>query len=393
MLFSLAIIFITGMLLAKVFSLLKLPSLLGMLIAGIILGPSVFNLLDHQILGISLELRELALIIILTRAGLNLDIDQLKKAGKSTLLMCFVPAIFEIVCITITAPILLGFSYLEAMLLGSVLAAVSPAVIVPKMLQLQEEGYGKDKSIPQIVMACASVDDVFVLILFSALLQSFASNTIDATTFLQVPSSILLGLLGGFIVGLLVIKLFKKVSIKDSSKVIILLSISFVAVSLEDSISGNIAFSGLLFIMALGATINLKYSVLSKRLSTKFSKLWIPAQILLFVLVGASVDIQYLSNVGIEVFALLILALVARSLGVYFSLYSSNLNKKEKYFMIISYLPKATVQAAIGGIPLANGIGVGNTVLTVAVLSILVTAPLGSILIDNTYKKYLYINN
>ncbi|WMJ87811.1 cation:proton antiporter [Anaerocolumna sp. MB42-C2] len=389
MLLSLALLFLLGMVLGKIFEKLKLPKLLGMLLTGILLGPYLLNLLDPEILNISTELRQIALIIILTRAGLNLDIQDLKKVGRPAILMCFVPACFEITGMLIFAPIFLKITILEAAIMGTVIAAVSPAVVVPKMLRLMEEGYGVNKSIPQMIMAGSSVDDVFVIVLFTAFTGLAKSGTITPIHFLTIPTSIIFGLIGGIIVGIALSILFKKVHIRDSGKVIIILSISFLLVTLEHSMTGVIGFSGLLAVMALGATIQQKRHEVSQRLSSKFSKLWVAAELLLFVLVGATVNISYALKAGVSAIVLIFCVLLFRMSGVFVCLFKTKLNRKEKIFAAFAYMPKATVQAAIGGLPLAMGLACGNIILTVAVLAILITAPLGAALVDATYKKFL----
>ncbi len=389
MLLSLAIIFTVGLLFGYVFEKLKLPDLLGMLLAGILIGPYVLNLLDPSILLISSDLRQIALIIILIRAGLNLDIEDLKKVGRPALLMCFVPACFEIVGMILLAPKFLGVTILEAAILGSVIAAVSPAVVVPRMLKLMDEGYGTKQSIPSLIMAGASVDDVFVIVVFSAFVNMEKGGLVSFSNFLTIPVSIGLGLLVGGIIGYITVWFFKKNHIKDTIKIIIVLSISFLLVSLEKSLSGIIGFSGLLSVMALGNSIQQKHPELSIRLSSKFSKLWTAASILLFVLVGASVNIVYAEKTGLVAVALILLVLVFRVAGVFVCLIKTKLNKKERLFSAMAYIPKATVQAAIGGIPLAMGLACGDIVLSVAVISILVSAPIGAILIDSTYKRLL----
>ena len=389
MLFSLAIIFLFGMFLSKIFKNFKLPGLLGMLIAGILLGPYVFNLLDCKIIGISAELRQIALIITLAKAGINLDISELKKIGRPAILMCFVPASFEIIGIVIFAPKLLGISVLESVLLGTVLAAVSPAVIIPLMLKIKEQGYGTNKAIPQMIMAGASVDDVFVIILFTTFSGLLKTGEINVETLIQFPTSIILGLLGGIGAGLLLSCIFKKMHMKDSVKIIIILSLSFLFISFENILTSFIGFSGLLAVMALCATINIKNQVVSIRLSEKFSKLWIGAEIILFVLVGASINIQYAFNSGIVTVLVIFIGLVFRMGGVFICLIKTNLNIKEKLFTVISYAPKATVQAAIGGVPFAMGLSCGNIILTVAVVSILITSPVGAFFINKIYKKCL----
>lgn len=389
MLISLALVFMCGMSLGAVFQKLKLPSLLGMLLTGILLGPYVLNLLDPTILNISSDLRQIALIIILTRAGLNLDIRDLKRVGRPAVLMCFVPACFEIAGMVIFAPLFLGVTRMEAAVMGTVIAAVSPAVIVPKMLKLMEDGYGKHKSIPQMIMAGASVDDVFVIVLFTAFTGLAKDGSIAPIQFLTIPTSILFGLFGGLISGLLLAWIFKKVHIRDSGKVVIILSVSFLLVTAEHSLTGIIGFSGLLAVMALGATLQQKKQDLAKRLSGKFSKLWVGAEVLLFVLVGATVNINYALKAGAASVLLILCALAFRMAGVFVCVIKTSLSKRERVFCALAYMPKATVQAAIGGLPFAMGLACGNMVLTVAVLSILITAPLGAVLIDTTYQKLL----
>jgi len=386
---SLALIFLSGMALGKVFEKFRLPKLLGMLLTGILLGPYVLNLLDPTILGASTDLRQIALIIILTRAGLNLDIKDLKKVGRPAILMCFVPACFEIIGMLILAPKLLGISLLEAAIMGTVVAAVSPAVIVPRMLKLMESGYGRNKSIPQMIMAGASVDDVFVIVLFTAFTGLAQSGTITPTHFLTIPTAIVFGLVGGVIAGLILSLLFTKFRIRDTGKVIIILSVSFLLVTLEHVMSGVIGFSGLLAVMALGASIQQKKYEVSKRLSGKFSKLWVGAEMLLFVLVGATVNIGYALDAGVLSILLIVGVMLFRMAGVFISLIKTKLNYKERIFTGFAYMPKATVQAAIGGLPLAMGLACGDIALTVAVVSIIITAPIGAMLIDKSYKQLL----
>ncbi len=389
MIFSLALIFLLGMALGRLFGMIGIPRLLGMLVTGIILGPYALDLLDPALLQISSELRQIALIIILTRAGLNLDIKDLKQVGRPAFLLCFVPACFEIAGTVLLAPRLFDISLLDAAIMGTVIAAVSPAVVVPKMLQLMEKGYGENKKIPQMVMAGASVDDVFVIVLFTAFTGLATQGNINATHFLTIPSSIIFGVLGGIAAGLILSLIFARFHIRDSAKVIMILSFSFLLVTLERQAKGVIGFSGLLAVMALGMTIAKKKYPLSERLSSKFSKLWVAAEVLLFVLVGASVNISYAWKAGTTAVLLLMAVLLFRILGVFLSLSNTRLNKKERIFTALSYIPKATVQAAIGGLPLAMGIGSGELILTVAVLSILITAPIGAAFIDLSYKKLL----
>ncbi|MGK4199528.1 cation:proton antiporter [Fusobacterium sp. HC1336] len=389
MLFSLALIFLLGMILGSLFKKLKLPALLGMLLTGILLGPHFFNLLDSSILNISADLRQIALIIILTRAGLNLDIQDLKKVGRPAFFMCFIPATLEIIGMIILASYLFKLSFLDSAILGTVIAAVSPAVIVPKMLKLMEEGYGKKNSIPQLIMAGASVDDIFVIVLFTVFTGLATTGTLSLIQFIKIPTSIILGLLAGAILGKILALFFEKIHLRDSNKVIILLSIAFLLVTLEKSITGVIGFSGLLAIMAMGGTIKKFRKEVAIRLSNKFSKLWIASELILFVLVGASVNINYLSSTGILAIILILGVLIFRMFGVFISLLGTPLDRKERLFSMIAYCPKATVQAAIGSIPLAMGLPCGELILSIAVLSILITAPLASFAIDLTYKKLL----
>ena len=389
MLTSIALILLCGLLFGFLFNKIKLPALLGMIIVGIVLGPHALNLIDSSILNISAELRQIALVIILTRAGLSLNINDLKKIGRPAILMCFVPACVEMIGTIIFAPMLFGISIIDAAVMGSVLAAVSPAVVVPRMIKIMDEGYGKDKSIPQLILAGASVDDVFVIVVFTVLTAFASTGEINATDFLQIPLSIILGVLLGVIVGFLLVLFFKKVHIRDSVKVLIILSVSFLLLEVESLLEGIVSVSALIGIMSMGITVNQKYNVLSKRLSVKYNKLWLGAEIFLFVLVGVAVDINYALNAGVVAVIVVIIALIFRMFGVMLSLVKTNLNKKERLFCMLSYTPKATVQAAIGTIPLAMGLSCGSVVLTVAVVSILITAPFGAICIDNLYKRML----
>lgn len=389
MLMSLALIFLVGMIIGSIFGRLKLPRLLGMLLTGILLGPYVFNLLDPTILSISPDLRQIALVIILTRAGLALDIEDLKKVGRPAILMCFVPAVFEIAAFCIFGPRFLRLTLLESAILGTVIAAVSPAVIVPRMLYLMEEGYGVKKSIPQLIMAGASVDDIFVIVLFTSFIGIATGGSFSPMTLVQIPISIILGMLLGVILGLILVYLFKKVHMRDSMKVIIILSVSFIALTLEHELKGILPVSGLLAIMSIGATILKFYGNLAKRLSMKYTKIWVGAEIFLFVLVGATVNIQYAKSSAAISILLILCCLIFRMAGVFISLLKTNLTLKERLFCMIAYSPKATVQAAIGAIPLSLGLACGEIILTVAVLAILVSAPFGAIGINTTYEKFL----
>lgn len=389
MLTSLSLIFLVGLTLGSIVNKLKLPSLLGMILTGMILSPYAWNLLDPTILGISGELRQLALIIILTRAGLALDIGELKKVGRPAMLMCFLPACFEILGVVLLAPKLIGVTTLEAAIMGSVIAAVSPAIVVPRMIRLMDEGYGIEKSIPQLILAGASVDDVFVIVLFTAFTSLAVGESVSVVSFLQIPISIVMGILIGIIVGGTLTILFKRVHMRDSVKILIILSLSFLLIELQHQLEGILPVSGLLAIISMGIVLHQKNHILSQRLSVKYNKLWVAAEVLLFVLVGATVDLQYAVKAGKVAFLLVIGALLFRMSGVYCCLINTKLTNKERLFCMIAYTPKATVQAAIGAIPLSMGLACGQQVLTVAVLSILITAPFGAICIDGSYKKLL----
>lgn len=389
MLISLALIFLFGLLLGGFFKQLHLPSLLGMLIVGIVLGPYGFNLIDSSILDISTQLRQIALIIILTRAGLTLSLHDLKQVGRPAVLMCFLPACCEILGMLLLAPVLLNISLLDAAIMGSVIAAVSPAVVVPRMIWIMENGYGKKKCIPQLVMAGASADDVFVIVLFTAFTSLAGGGSISFMQFVRIPLCIITGIIVGTLIGYFLSCFYKKFPLQNTIKLIILLSCAFLLVALEDLIGNFIPFSGLLAVMAAGMAL-LKFSPpVAEELSPPLSKIWMIAEILLFVLVGATVDIGYAISASPLVILLVLLVMVFRMAGVFLCLLKSSLSMKERFFCIIAYIPKATVQAAIGGLPLAMGLSCGNIVLTVAVIAILITAPLGALGIDLTYKKLL----
>lgn len=389
MLTSLALIFLVGILLGSLFQKLYLPSLIGMLFTGIFLGPYVFDLMDDSIISMSSDLRKIALVIILTRVGLALNVEDLKKVGRPAVLMCFIPACFEITGYIVLAPLFFDVTRMEAALMGTIMAAVSPAVVVPRMLKLMEEGYGKNHSIPQLIMAGSSVDDIFDIVLFTSCIQILTGGTVSAGSFVQIPISIVLGIAAGIVIGLCLTWFFKNVHIRDSIKVILILCIAFLLVGLEDVLKGILPFSGLLAIMSLSAAILSQYVALAKRLSAKFSKLWVAAEVLLFVLVGATVDPSYAVEAGAAAVILVLIALLFRMAGVFFCLIKTKLTKKERLFATIAYLPKATVQAAIGSIPFTLNLACGQVVLTVAVIAILVTAPFGAFLIDKLYPKLL----
>lgn len=390
MLTSLGLVLLLGMALGALAKRLKLPSLVGMLIAGMILGPYALNLLSDSLLNISADLRQLALIIILTRAGLSLDVEALKRVGRPAILMCFVPACFEILGMTLLAPALLGVSTLDAAIMGAVVGAVSPAVIVPRMIRLSEEGWGVDRGIPQLILAGASVDDVFVIVMFTAFTGLASGGTgLTAGAVLSIPASILTGVAAGLLLGWLLAQWFRRVHMRDSVKVVILLSLAFLLVAAEDALEGIFPFSGLLAVMGAGVGLQRWRSVVAQRLSLKFSKLWVAAEVALFVLVGAAVDLRYALSAGVMAILAVLGALCFRAVGVLVCVSGAHFSPKEKLFCVLSYLPKATVQAAIGGVPLAMGLGCGQIVLTVAVIAILVTAPLGALAIDRSYTKLL----
>lgn len=389
MLTSLALILLLGLLLGLIFNKFGLPSLLGMIITGIILSPYALNLIDTSILDISPELRKIALVIILTRAGLSLDITDLKKVGRPAVLMCFVPAVLEIIGAIIIAPRLFHVTLVEAAIMGSVIAAVSPAVIVPRMIKLTEEGYGKKQSIPQLILAGASVDDVFVIVIFTALTTLASGGEVSALSFIQIPISIFVGIVVGIATGFILTKLFRNYHMRDSNKVIIFISVSFLLLQLETALSSYVPMSGLLAIMSMGIALNQVYNELAIRLASKYNKLWVVAEVILFVLVGATVDLRFVKAAGILAVVVVLFAMAFRMLGVYLCLMGTSFKPKEKLFCMLAYTPKATVQAAIGGMPLAMGLACGKVVLMVAVISILVTAPFGAIAVDRTYKKLL----
>lgn len=395
MLTSLAFIFLVGLAAAAICQQLKLPRIIGMLTTGIILGPYVLDLLDPSILSISSELRQMALIIILLKAGLSLDLSDLKKVGRPAVLMSFVPASFEILAFFLFAPHILGIKPIEAAVMGAVLAAVSPAIVVPRMVRLMDQNYGTDKSIPQLILAGASCDDIFVIVLFSTFSNITQGGNAHLMDFVNIPVSILFGIVLGGITGYLLSLFFEtahahKHCVRNSMKVIIVLGISFLLMAIETWMKDIVSISGLLAVVSMACLLKIKSTTfVSKRLSDKFGKLWLAAEVILFVLVGAAVDIRYTLNAGGAAILMILIALLFRSVGVAICLIRTRLTKKERLFCILSYLPKATVQAAIGSVPLAMGLPCGQIVLSVAVLGILITTPLGAILIDGTYKKLL----
>ena len=395
MLTSLSFIFLVGLAMGAICQKLKLPRIIGMLVTGIVLGPYVLDLLDPSILSISADLRKMALIIILLKAGLSLNLDDLKKVGRPAIMMSFVPASFEIIGYLLFAPSILGITRVEAAVMGSVLAAVSPAVVVPRMVQLMETKYGTEKAIPQMIMAGASCDDIFVIVLFTTFLSMAQGGSADIKAFANIPISIILGIILGAIVGCLLYLFFetayaKKHYVRNSMKVIIVLGFSFLLIAIEGWLEGKIAVSGLLAVVSMACVLKMKCTAfVSKRLSEKFGKLWLAAEVILFVLVGAAVDIRYTLEAGIAAVAMIFVALIFRSFGVLLCTVKTNLSAKERAFCVIAYLPKATVQAAIGSVPFAAGLPCGKIVLSVAVMAIIITAPLGAFGMDLTYKKIL----
>ena len=386
-LLSVALILLVGMSMGWICGRIKLPSLVGMLVTGIILGPYVLNLLDESILGISVELRKMALIIILMRAGLGLDLSGLKKLGRPALLMCFLPASLELLGVLVLAPSILGVTLLEAAIMGAVLAAVSPAVVVPRMVKMMEEGYGTKRGIPQLILAGASVDDVYVIVLFSTFIGMMQGKKASIVSFINIPVSIVLGIGIGLLSGFLLSEFFKRVHIRDTVKVLLILSVSFLLVVAEDKMTTAITFSALISVMFIGIGLKKFREPVAKRLSIKYGKMWVAAEVFLFVLVGATVNIGYLGHVGIKALLVILEALCFRMLGVFLCLIGTNLSRFERMFVMLAYTPKATVQAAIGSIPLALGFACGDVVLSLAVLAIVITAPLGAFAIDVMYRK------
>ena len=395
MIASLAYIFLLGLAFAAVCAKLKLPRIIGMLVAGIILGPYALNMLDTSVLAVSADLRKIALIIILLKAGLSLNLSDLKRVGSPAVMMSFVPACFEILAYMLFAPYILGITKIEAAVMGAVMSAVSPAVVIPRMSMLMDNGYGTKKSIPQLIMAGASCDDIFVIVLFSAFTGMAQGGTANVYDFIGIPISIILGVVLGSAVGICMGMFFENANkrgryIRNSMKVIIVLGISFILVSVETWTENIIPISGLLAVVGMACALKIKcVPSVTKRLSEKFGKLWIAAEVILFVLVGAAVDIRYTMGAGIAAVGMILTALIFRCIGVFICVIGTELNRKERLFCIISYLPKATVQAAIGSVPLAMGLPCGKLVLSVSVLGILITAPLGAIGIDMTYEKLL----
>ena len=393
MLTGIAVIFIGGLILGAVFAKIKLPSLVGMLLAGMILGPRALNLIDSAVLDISADLRQLALVIILARAGLSLDIDDLKKIGRPAVMMSFIPACFEMTGTILVAPWLLGVPLLDAAIMAAVVASASPAVIVPRMIRLIEEGYGADKLIPQMILAGDSVDDVFNIVVFTALVGVASGRGSSAASFAVVPVSILLGILIGVAAGFLLDIIFRHIKMRDSVKVLLLLSIAFLLLALEEFTGEKLPFSALLSVMTAGVVLLRRSPVRAAGISAKISRLWVGAEVLLFVLVGASLNVQAAADAGLKTALMLVIILIFRACGILICLVKTNITPRERLFCTFTGIPKATVQAAIGGIPLAMGLRNGELILAVAVLTVLITAPLGAFVIDSTYKRLLNEKN
>ncbi len=394
MFLSLFIIFFVGIIGGILLEKIRIPKIIWYLILGILMSPSLFNIIDEGLLKISSYLRQIALVIILTRSGLSLDLKGLKEIGRPAILICFLPALFEIIGIAIFGPILLGISILEALLLGSVLAAVSPAVVAPRMIKLIETNYGKNKRVPELILAGASCDDIFVIVLFYSFKNLVTTNSFNALSIINIPISILSGIVLGILLGFSVSFVMKKFKINTIIQVIVLLALSFGSIALEEFVKPYFAISSLLGIIVMALIISLKNKNDAKKIQSSYNSLWQGFEILLFVLVGASINISYaISSTGLIIIGLVVISLLFRTIGVLISLIFTNYNLKEKIFIIISYLPKATVQASIGGIALAEGLACGEVILTAAIIVILITAPLGAILMDNTYKKLLSYDN
>lgn len=389
MLKSIALIMLIGMSAGWVCRKVKLPGLIGMLFTGIILGPYVLNMLDSSILLVSADIRKIALVIILTRAGLTLNLEDLKKVGRPAFFMCFVPATFEMIGMIILAPRLLDVSLIESAVIGAVVAAVSPAVVVPEMIKLMEEGYGTKQGIPQLILAGASVDDVYVIVMFTAFTSLAQGSNVSVMSFVNIPVSIMFGIIIGIIIGKALAVVWKKLHIRDTVKAAIFLSVALLLVDIEASLNTPITFASLISVMFIGIALKKDRPEVAFRLSQKYNKMWVWAEVMLFVLVGATVDIGYVAYAGVSAIVIIIGALIFRMAGVALCMAGTKLKLKERVFCMLAYTPKATVQAAIGGVPLSMGLACGNTVLIVAVLAIIITAPLGAFAIDMTYRKLL----
>lgn len=389
---SLGIVLLVGMLAGAAFTKMKLPGLLGMLLTGILLGPYVLNILDPTLLEASADFRKIALIIILLRAGLGISKETLHKVGKPALFMSFLPGVLEGLTIAYVTTVLFDWPFVVGGILGFILAAVSPAVVVPKMIQYAQERRGEKKGIPTLILASASVDDVFAITLFSAFLGMYSGAHVNIGVQLaKVPVAILLGIALGLILGVALLYFFKRFPMRDTKKALYLLGVAIVITIIEGLLKNKIEIAGLLGVMAIGFIILEKDANLGKRLADKYGKIWLFAELLLFVLVGAEVNIHVALDSGLQGLIIVSIGLLARSVGVFFSTMGSGFTLKERLFCMIAYTPKATVQAAIGGVPLALGLPQGEVILAVAVLSILITAPLGAIAIHHFGEKWLSI--
>lgn len=389
MLLSVALIILISLSLNAIFVKIKIPGLIAFIITGIVLGPSVLNMIDPEILDLSVDLREIALIVILLRAGLTLDLNDLKKVGRPAILLSFLPATVEILFIGFISPMIFGITYIEGFMLGSIVAAVSPAVVVPRMIQLIEKKRGTNKQIPQMILAGSSIDDIYAIVIFTIFLQVYQTNQFSVITILLFPVTLVVSLILGILLGLLLVKLFKWLHIRDTIKVLVIFAVSFLLIVFENFMKDFFSISGLLAVIALGGAILKQYPILAKRLTSKFSKIWVVAEIMLFVLVGAVVDISVLKTAGIMAVILVVSALIVRMLAVILAITKTNLNFKEKLFTCLAYIPKATVQAAIGAIPLSYGVPAGNLILTISVLAIFISAPIGAISMDRLNTKLL----
>lgn len=389
MLLSVALILLISLSLNAIFVKLKIPGLIAFIITGIVLGPSVLNMIDPEILDLSVDLREIALIVILLRAGLTLDLNDLKKVGRPAILLSFLPATMEILFIGFISPLIFNITYIEGFMLGSIVAAVSPAVVVPRMIHLIEKKRGTDKQIPQMILAGSSIDDIYAIVIFTIFLQIYQTNQFSFLTIVLFPVTLVVSLILGIFLGLLLVKLFKWLHIRDTIKVLVIFAVAFLLIVLENFMKDFFSISGLLAVIALGGAILKQYPVLAKRLTSKFSKIWVVAEIMLFVLVGAVVDISVLKTAGIMAIILVVTALIVRMFAVMLAITRTNLNFKEKLFTCLAYIPKATVQAAIGAIPLSYGVPAGNLILTISVLAIFISAPIGAISMDRLNTKLL----
>ncbi|HZK09685.1 MAG TPA: cation:proton antiporter [Clostridia bacterium] len=379
---SLATITLLGLLSHKLFDRFKLPGLLGMMIVGVFIGPYGFDLLSYEIIAASADLRKIALIVILLRAGLGIKKEDIKKMGRPAIYMSFIPGLLEGFAIIYISMRLFGFTFIQGGILGFIIAAVSPAVIVPSMLDLIEKGKGEEKSIPTLILAGASMDDVFAITIFSTFLGIYSGHLINIKAkILTIPLSIFLGILAGTLIGIILVKIFEKYHIRDTKKMLYILASAILLTRVETMIKSKVEIAGLLGVMAIGFIIFEKAPKLGERMASKFNKVWVFAEILLFVLIGAQVNVALALDAGLKGLVLLAIGLAARSVGVLLSLMGTELNRKEKLFCVLAYLPKATVQAAIGAIPLSLGVESGDLILSLAVLSILITAPLGAVAI------------